>query len=253
MTVIGLRPVVCVMAQTAFLCRIKVILVLAGCRSTVVTRRAGSEHLGVVDSHHWRPNSRAVAVLADVCGLRVLRMFASRIATVMAAYTIVRDIRMVENRGYPAGGRVTIVAIIAALYMRRVLAGCRSAIVARYTTADDVRVIDREHRRKYVGRVAVLADVACRYMLRMFARRVSAVMTAHTISGDIRVVKRCGRPARCCMAVIAVVATGDMVRMFAGGRIAVVAGTAAAEHLAVIDSEYRRKYVSRMTVLADVT
>lgn len=54
------------------------------------------------------------------------------------------------------------------------------------------------------------------------------------------------------MAVIAGIAAGDVVLVFASGDIAVVARSASADDLAVIDPHHRHKQVRRVTVFANI-
>ena len=54
------------------------------------------------------------------------------------------------------------------------------------------------------------------------------------------------------MTIIAGVAAGDMCWVLAGRRDTVVAGTASADHLSVIDRHHRRKNIGCVAVLTDV-
>ena len=54
------------------------------------------------------------------------------------------------------------------------------------------------------------------------------------------------------MTVVAIVIAGDMGRMFAGRRDAVMAGAANAQYLCVIDRDYRRERNRAVTILTDV-
>ena len=54
------------------------------------------------------------------------------------------------------------------------------------------------------------------------------------------------------MAVITGIFAGDMCRMLANGSDAVVAGTASADHLGVIDSHRRCKDVGRVAIVTGV-
>jgi len=84
------------------------------------------------------------------------------------------------------------------------------------------------------------------------ARRIGAVVTAGTIVDDVGVVKRRGSPCNRRMAVVAVITTVDMCRMFAGRGYAIVAGATGAQHLRVVDGEDRKPHVRCMTVFADI-
>lgn len=64
--------------------------------------------------------------------------------------------------------------------------------------------------------MAVLADVAGLYVCRGLARGLGSVVAAEAIARDIDVIEVRGHPTGCRMAVIAVVATGDMRGILAG-------------------------------------
>ena len=68
----------------------------------------------------------------------------------------------------------------------------------------------------------------------VLARRVGAVVAADAIARDINVIEVRRDPRNRCMAVVAVVAAGDVRRVLARGRIAVVAGEAGPEDLRVV-------------------
>ena len=77
-------------------------------------------------------------------------------------------------------------------------------------------------------------------------------MAADAVAGDIDVIEVRRQPAEGAVTVIAVVAAGDMRRVFAGGSDAVMAGTTAAKHLGVIDRKHWREHIGRVTVFTDV-
>ena len=54
------------------------------------------------------------------------------------------------------------------------------------------------------------------------------------------------------MTVVAGVATGDVRRVFAGRRDAVMTGAAGTQHLRVINGEHRREHVGSVAILAHV-
>jgi len=54
------------------------------------------------------------------------------------------------------------------------------------------------------------------------------------------------------VAVIAVVAAGDVCRVFAGGGDAIVAGATGTQDLGVIDDHHRREYIGRVAVFTDI-
>ena len=216
-TVIGRHPRDCRMAQTALLSSVKVIRILTRCRRAVVARGTRTQYLRVIDSNDGRPHGRAVAVLADVRGLRVLRTLARRIGAVVAARAVAGDIRVVEIRRPPRDRRVTVIAVVAARDVRRVLARSRDTIMAGAAGTEDLGVVDSQYWRPHSGRVAVLADVRCRHVLEILARCVIAVMAANAVARDIRVIDGRGQPARCRVTVVAAIGSRYVRRVLAGG------------------------------------
>lgn len=90
----------------------------------------------------------------------------------------------------------------------------------------------------------------CRLHMRwVLACGIAAVVAARTISGDIDVVKVCRDPAACGMAIVTIVATDDVVRIFARCDCAVMAGSATTNNLQMIDVESRRKAIRCMAIL----
>jgi len=73
-----------------------------------------------------------------------------------------------------------------------------------------------------------------------------------TVAAYVRVIEIRWRPRHCCMAIIAVVAAGDMRRMFSCSNRAVMARTTSANDLRVINVESRYPRIRRMTVFAHV-
>ena len=100
--------------------------------------------------------------------------------------------------------------------------------------------------------MAIFADVAGLDVCRGLAGCLRTVMAAEAIARNIDVIKVRGEPAGSGMAVIAIVATGDVRGMLAGGRDAVVARAAGANDLCVIYREYWSKNISRMAVLTHI-
>ncbi len=89
-------------------------------------------------------------------------------------------------------------------------------------------------------------------MHRTLASRVRAIVTTHAVVHDIDMVEVRGHPGHGRMAVIAIVAAGNMRRVFANGRNAIVAGIAGASNLCVIDNVHGHPDVGRMAVFADI-
>ena len=72
---------------------------LAERSDTIVTRAAGPDNLGVIDSHHGHKNIRAVAIFANICCLNMRWVLADRVRAVMTTGTIAGDIHMIKVRG----------------------------------------------------------------------------------------------------------------------------------------------------------
>ncbi len=89
-------------------------------------------------------------------------------------------------------------------------------------------------------------------MLRMLAGCNGTVVTTGAIIRDVGVIIVCWRPGDRRMAIIAIVAAGDVRRMFASRRIAVMAGTTATKNLGVVDCYRRYPDGDVMAVLANV-
>jgi len=86
----------------------------------------------------------------------------------------------------------------------------------------------------------------------VLAGRVGAVMAADAVTRDVHVIEVRRYPGDRRVAVIAVVAAGDVRRMFAGRGIAVMTGKTGSEHLRVIDHVRGRPDHVVVAVLADI-
>jgi len=85
MTIIGWRPGDWIMADTTVLPRTEMPWILACRNCAVVARRAGTEHLVVINIGYGRPRVAAVTVFADIRCLHMQWPLACRIRTVMTA------------------------------------------------------------------------------------------------------------------------------------------------------------------------
>ena len=178
-------------------------------------------------------------------------MLAGGIGAVMAADAVIGDVGVIEDRRYPGVGRMAIITVVTTGDVRRVLALGRVAIVAREAGADDLCVINHVCRRKRHVVVAVLTNVGGINVSRMLAGGIGAVMAADAVSGDVGVIEVGRYPGVGRMAIITVVATGDVRRILALGRVAIVAREAGADDLRVIDHVRRRKRHNIVTVFAN--
>ena len=135
------------------------------------------------------PDSRAVAVFADIGGLHVQRTLTSRFGAVVAAEAVVRDIDVVKIGRRPGDGGVTVVAVVATRDMGWMFASRRYAVVTRSASAQDLRVVDDKYRRPHIAGVTVFANGACLNMQGALAGRVSTVVTAKAVAGDVYVIE----------------------------------------------------------------
>ena len=163
-----------------------------------------------------------------------------------------RQARVLVDVGQPGIRHVADVALLHGVEVPVVLAGCRVAIVAGRAGAQYLRVVDSGNRCPGRGGVAVFANIGRRYVRRVLAGCIRAVVTAETVVGDVDVIEVGRDPRDCRMAVIAVVAAGDMRGMLAGCGVAIVAGHAGSEHVGVVHHVSRRPGHVVVAVLADV-
>ncbi len=225
---------------------------LAGRGDAIVTRAAGPDNLGVIDSHYGHKNVRAVAIFANICCLNMRRILADRVRAVMTAGTIATDIHVIEIRWQPGDRAMAVIAIVTAGNMRRVFAGRSNAVMAGAATAKHLGVINHQNGCKHTGGVAIFADISRLHVCRVFAGRVGAVMAVYAIACDGRVVEECRQPACRTVAVVAGVGAGDMCRGLADGRDAVMAGIAGSDDLGVVDGHHGRKHIRGVAVFANI-
>ena len=100
--------------------------------------------------------------------------------------------------------------------------------------------------------MAVLADIRRLNMVRVLTDSLCTIVTTDTVTRDVQVIEVCRQPANRAVAVVTGIAAGDMRRVLANGNGAIVAGDASANYLGVIDGQYWRKNIRRVTVFADV-
>lgn len=146
-----------------------------------------------------------------------------------------RQAGMREVVRQPTGRVVADATVLLGVEVTLILAGRRNAVVARSARAQDLRMVDPDNGRPPYRAVAVLTDIGCLGMGCVLTRCIRAVVATEAIAGDIHVIEVGRYPADCRMAVVAIVAAGDMCRVFAGGNRAVVAGRAATDHLRMVD------------------
>lgn len=103
MVEIGRQPPGGGMAVVASIPAVQVVEVFSAGGKPIVTGTAGSDDLQVIDSVCGRESSGVVAVFANNGGLDVRRVFTRCGCSVVAAHTVVENIRMIEVRGQPGG------------------------------------------------------------------------------------------------------------------------------------------------------
>ena len=145
---------------------------------------------------------------------------------------------------------MTIVTGITACEMCGVLAGRGDTVVTRVTGAHDVRVIDREHRRKDIRVMAVFTDVTGLDMCQVLARRIHTIVAVDAIPGDVQMIEIGWQPSGRGMAIVAGIAACQMIQVFAGRGNAIMTGTALTDNLHVIDDVDRREGIRIVAVLA---
>jgi len=178
--------------------------------------------------------------------------------TLGAREVVAMILRLIRQAGVPVVGRypriraVAQTTVLHGIEMARVLSGSRSAVVARRTGAENLVVIDRCYRRPSRCAVAILANIGCLDVGRSLANGIGAVVATHTVVHDVDVVKVGRQPGDCRMAVVAIIAAGDMGGVFAGCYEAVMTGAASTNDLRMVNGVNRHPDVRCMAVLADI-
>ena len=192
-----------------------------------------------------------MAILADIRRLYVCQVLARRLEAIVTTGAIPRDANVIKIGRSPGITRMAIVTIVAAGDMGRMLAGGYDAIVAGVAGSDDLRVINGEHWREYVGVVAVFTDICSLNVVLVFACCLHTIVTVDAISGDIQVIEIRRQPSSRRVAVVTSIAAGQMIQVFAAGGNAIVAGSTLSDNLQVIDKVGRRERIAVMAVLTN--
>lgn len=196
---------------------------MLACRDgAVMTRCTSTDNLRVINYHNRLKERCTVAIFTDIAGQYVILIFPNRVRTIVTTNTIARVIRMIEGCWYPAVGCMAGIAVVAARDMGRVFADRDRIIVTGRAAADHLCVIHPIGRCKQDGIVAILTYVAGQYVIRIFANRIRAIVTSEAITRDVGVVEVCRQPGHRRMTGIAVVATGNVCRVFAACNVAVM-------------------------------
>jgi hypothetical protein len=145
---------------------------------------------------------------------------------------------------------VAVVTVSATGEVRRVFAGRCNSIVARVAAAQYLRMVDSVRRQPGNRVVAVFADGCRLYVRTVLAGRVRSIVATCAVAHDIYVVEVGWNPARCCVAVVTVIAALNMIGVFASCDTSVVTGAATPQHIQVVDCEHRTPGAGAMAVLA---
>ncbi len=156
-------------------------------------------------------------------------------------------------RGDPGDGAMAQATVLRRIEVPRILAGGRSAIVAGRARAQDLRVINGNDRRPDICAVAIFADIGRLRVQWTLAGRVCSVVAADTIVNNIGVIEIRWQPGDSSVAVIAIIAAGDMRRVFADGYHTVMTRAAGPNYLGVVDRKGRNPGVWCMAIFADDT
>ena len=123
---------------------------------------------------------------------------------------------------------MAIIALVSAGNMSSVFPCCCDAVMTRSASAQNLHMVDNDCRFEGDGVVAVFANIGRRNMHRALSRCRHAIVAGYTIADNSLMVEYRRDPCAYVMAVIALVARGDVRRCFSGGLNTVVAAIAAA-------------------------
>lgn len=226
--------------------------ILAGRRNSVMTGAARSQNLRMVDSKHWHPDVRGMAVLTHVARLHMGRVLTRCVDTVVAADTVTRDIDVIKIRGQPGGCGMTIIAIIAACNVRRVFTRRSEAIVTGAAGAGDLCMVDKVGWRPDIRVVTVFANIGCLNMCQVLAGCFRPVVAADAVTCDVDVVKNRRSPGDRGVAIVTSVVAGDVGRVLANRCDTIVTRATHTHNLSVVDGKHRREHIGVVAVFADV-
>ena len=165
---------------------------------------------------------------------------------------LVAEHRVLEVGWHPGGRGVAIGTLLRSQEVSCRFASRHDAVVAARTRTQHLRVVDADHRYPRARAMAVFTHVGGARMRGALARGIDTVVTAKAVAENVGVIKVRRQPGHSCMAVVAVVATGDVGRMFAGCSYAVMAAVAGTDDLDMVDRGDRGPGVDAMTILADI-
>ncbi len=135
----------------------------------------------------------------------------------------------------------------------RVHAGGRSAIVTGCAGAQDLGVINISYGCPDIRAVTIFADVGRLWVQWTLASRVRSVMTAAAVIDNVCVIEIGRQPRDSRVAVIAVIAAGDMRWVFANGYHTVMARATSPNNLSVVYRKCWNPGIRCMAIFADNT
>jgi len=176
-----------------------------------------------------------VARRRPINDIRVVLMTlgAKEIATMIL--WLIRESGMSVVGRYPRIRAVAHTAVLHGVEVAGILPGGRSAVVTRRTGSEDLRVIHGRYGCPNRGVMAILANIGRQHVGRSLANSIGTVVAANTVVHDVDVVEVGGQPGNGGMAVIAIIAAGDVGRVFSGRYDAVMTRAAGTNDLCVVD------------------
>lgn len=181
----------------------------------VVAGAASTNDLRVVHGVGRCPGNIVVAVLTHIGGLDVCRVLAGGFDTVVASGTVGDDIDVIEIGRQPCHRGVAVIALATRGDVSGILARRDRAIVTGITGAQYLGVVDHVCRCPQVTVVAILTNLGGLDVGRVLTGRFDAVMATGTVGHNVGVIKGRREPPRRRMAVITIVAAGEVRRILA--------------------------------------
>mgnify|MGYP001455951219 CR=1 FL=1 len=123
---------------------------------------------------------------------------------------LVAEHRVLEVGWHPGGRGVAIGTLLRSQEVSCRFASRHDAVVAARTRTQHLRVVDADHRYPRARAMAVFTHVGGARMRGALARGIDTVVTAKAVAENVGVIKVRRQPGHSCMAVVAVVATGDV-------------------------------------------
>ena len=189
----------------------------------IVTVRAGTHHLRMVDSLRRPPYRGGMTGFTQIrCGDMRSTFSGGRTAVVTAKATS-RHPCMIKRNACPGRGRMTAIASGACRQVGRSLSGRNRSIVTTGAEADDLRVVDERDGLPNVRAMTCLAGSTRRDMGGRLTGRTDAVVTLDTAVRNAGVIKARPEPCGCYMTTIAFGRRRYVTYAFSSGHHAIVA------------------------------